>query len=42
MRYNNAVDATIEQIEKVVAEIKKLGLRADVSRGEYLNHHGLS
>jgi 3-deoxy-7-phosphoheptulonate synthase len=34
-------DATNEQIENVVAEIKRLGLRADVSRGESLTIIGL-
>jgi 3-deoxy-7-phosphoheptulonate synthase len=35
------VDATEEQIAQVVAEIKRYGLRADVSRGEYRTVIGL-
>jgi len=34
-------DATKEQIDQVVAEIKKCGLRADVSKGEYRSVIGL-
>jgi len=34
-------DATREQIDNVIKEIKRLGLRADVSKGEYRNVIGI-